>query len=119
MGVHVSPHERESRCGRCLQPHELADRYPEHPAYHPCAYPRDASRGRPGGACRQWPVSGRAHPRCNLRGDAGNDHVPFSGDQDAVLDQIEMFLTGTRRPDTPDKVLATILVVEIVESMVL
>lgn len=49
----------------------------------------------------------------------GNDHVPFSGDQDAVLDQIEMFLTGTRRPDTPDKVLATILVVEIVESMVL
>ena len=46
----------------------------------------------------------------------GNDHLPWVGDQDAVLDQVERFLTGSLTPADPDRVLATILVTDIVGS---
>jgi DNA-binding winged helix-turn-helix (wHTH) protein/pimeloyl-ACP methyl ester carboxylesterase len=41
----------------------------------------------------------------------GIDHLPFVGDQDALLDEIEGFLTGSRQGETPilDRVLATVL----------
>ena len=39
----------------------------------------------------------------------GNDHLPFVGDQDAILDEVEEFLTGVRHVSEPDRVLATIL----------
>ncbi|RAI56039.1 alpha/beta fold hydrolase [Roseicella frigidaeris] len=41
----------------------------------------------------------------------GGDHVLWSGDVDAVLDEIESFLTGARAkaPAWPDRVLATLL----------
>jgi DNA-binding winged helix-turn-helix (wHTH) protein/pimeloyl-ACP methyl ester carboxylesterase len=41
----------------------------------------------------------------------GEDHLPFVGDQDAMLDEIEGFLTGFRHSDQPDRdfVLATIV----------
>jgi len=39
----------------------------------------------------------------------GNDHLPFVGDQDAILDEMEEFLTGVRHPLEPDTVLATVL----------
>ena len=41
----------------------------------------------------------------------GVDHLPFVGDQDAMLDEIEGFLTGSRHGDAPilDRVLATVL----------
>ena len=45
---------------------------------------------------------------------AGADHLPFAGDQDAVLDEVEFFLTGIRPAPEPDRVLATVLVTEIV-----
>ena len=42
----------------------------------------------------------------------GDDHLPFVGDQDAILDQIERFLASARvRPDS-SRVLATILCVD-------
>ena len=44
------------------------------------------------------------------------DHLPFVGDQDAVLDPIEEFLTGVRPAAEPDRVLATVLAVEIVNA---
>jgi len=44
----------------------------------------------------------------------GNDHLPFVGDQDAILDEMEEFLTGVRHPVEPDTVLATVLVGRIV-----
>ena len=47
----------------------------------------------------------------------GNDHLVFAGDQEAVLGEIEQFLTGTRSLPEPDSVLATILFVEIVEAV--
>jgi DNA-binding winged helix-turn-helix (wHTH) protein/pimeloyl-ACP methyl ester carboxylesterase len=41
----------------------------------------------------------------------GVDHLPFVGDQDALLDEIEGFLTGSRHSEAPilDRVLATVL----------
>ncbi|MGH2347946.1 MAG: alpha/beta fold hydrolase, partial [bacterium] len=39
----------------------------------------------------------------------GEDHLPWVGDQDAILDEIEEFLTGVRRGPEPDRVLATVL----------
>ncbi len=46
----------------------------------------------------------------------GVDHFPFAGDQDALLDEVEEFLTGSRRTTEPDRVLATILFLDIVDS---
>jgi class 3 adenylate cyclase len=46
----------------------------------------------------------------------GPDHLPWVGDQDAVLDAIEQFLTGHRAQPALDRVLTTILFTDIVES---
>ena len=46
----------------------------------------------------------------------GNDHLPFVGDQDAILDEVEEFLTGVRHRVEPDTVLATVLVAEIADA---
>jgi class 3 adenylate cyclase len=46
----------------------------------------------------------------------GLDHFCFTGDADAVLDQVEEFLTGELRAGEPDRVLATVLFVDIVGS---
>ena len=45
---------------------------------------------------------------------AGRDHPIWTGDIDAVVDEIEEFLTGTRPAPLPDRVLATILVARLV-----
>ena len=47
---------------------------------------------------------------------AGADHFMFLEDADAVLDEIEEFLTGVRRGPEPDRVLATVLFTDIVGS---
>jgi len=47
---------------------------------------------------------------------AGDDHLPFVGDQDQILDEVEEFLTGVRRGPEPDRVLATVLFTDIVGS---
>ena len=47
---------------------------------------------------------------------AGSDHMPWVGDSDAVLDQVEQFLTGGRRGAEPDRVLATVLFTDIAGS---
>jgi len=46
----------------------------------------------------------------------GEDHMPWVGDQDSVLDEIQEFLTGVRPDREPDRVLATVLVTDIVGS---
>ena len=40
---------------------------------------------------------------------AGVDHLPFVGNQDEILYQVEEFLTGVRHAPEPDRVLATVL----------
>jgi class 3 adenylate cyclase len=47
---------------------------------------------------------------------AGIDHLPFAGDSEAVLQEIEGFLTGARPVPEPDRVLATVLFTDIVGS---
>ncbi len=44
----------------------------------------------------------------------GVDHLPFVGDQDTILDEVEEFLTGVRHQNEPDTVLATVLVARMV-----
>ena len=46
----------------------------------------------------------------------GNDVVPFVGDVDALVDEIQEFITGNRYGPTPERVLATILFTDIVDS---
>jgi len=46
----------------------------------------------------------------------GEDHLPWIGDQDAVADEIEESLTGIRRAPSLDRVLATVLFTDIVDS---
>src|SRR4029079_7230090 len=40
----------------------------------------------------------------------GDDHLPFVGDQEAIRDEVEEFLTGVRHRIEPDTVLATVMV---------
>jgi class 3 adenylate cyclase len=44
----------------------------------------------------------------------GNDHMAWIGDSDALLDEVEEFLTGVRHGPEPDRVLATVLFTDIV-----
>ncbi len=46
----------------------------------------------------------------------GNDHLPFVGDQDSILDEIEEFLTGVRHSPQLDRVLATVLFARVTGS---
>jgi class 3 adenylate cyclase/pimeloyl-ACP methyl ester carboxylesterase len=47
---------------------------------------------------------------------SGNDHIPWLGDSDALIDEIEEFLTGTRQAREPDRALATVLFTDIAGS---
>ena len=46
----------------------------------------------------------------------GEDHLPFTGDIDAILDEVEEFLVGSRRATETERALATILFTDIVAS---
>jgi class 3 adenylate cyclase len=46
----------------------------------------------------------------------GTEYFPYLGDQDAILDEIEEFLTGVRPVPAPDRALATVLFTDIVSS---
>jgi class 3 adenylate cyclase len=46
----------------------------------------------------------------------GDDHLWWIGDQDALLDEVESFLTGAPARHEPDRVLATVLFTDVVDS---
>jgi pimeloyl-ACP methyl ester carboxylesterase len=46
----------------------------------------------------------------------GIDHLPWAGDSDPVLGEVEEFLTGARSLPEPDRVLATVMFTDIVGS---
>ena len=46
----------------------------------------------------------------------GDEHLIWAGDVDAVVDEVEEFLTGARPVHDPDRVLATVLFTDIVGS---
>jgi class 3 adenylate cyclase/DNA-binding SARP family transcriptional activator len=47
---------------------------------------------------------------------AGDDHLWWLGDQDALLDEVERFLVGAAPAREPDRVLATVLFTDVVDS---
>jgi class 3 adenylate cyclase len=67
------------------------------------------------------PVEGARYLAQNIRGAKlvelpGNDHIPFVGNGDAIVDAIQEFLTGVPPAVETDRVLMTVLVVDIVDS---
>lgn len=46
----------------------------------------------------------------------GDDNLPWAEGADHLVDQIEEFLTGTRRPPPTDRVLATVMFTDVVNS---
>ena len=46
----------------------------------------------------------------------GTDHLMVAGDQDAILDEVEEFLTGVRHVHEPERILATVMFTDIVSS---
>lgn len=46
----------------------------------------------------------------------GIDHALFAGDPDPLIDEMEEFLTGTRRSRDVDRILATVMFTDIVDS---
>jgi class 3 adenylate cyclase len=46
----------------------------------------------------------------------GQDHIPWVGDSEPILEQVEEFLTGARHAREPERVLATVLFTDIVGS---
>ena len=57
-------------------------------------------------------------PACKYVELEGIDHLPFVGDQDEILDEIEDFLTGMRHAEEIDRVLATVVNVRIVNPQI-
>ena len=47
---------------------------------------------------------------------AGGDHLPIAGDSDALLDEVEEFVTGTRPVPKTNRILATVMFTDIVDS---
>jgi class 3 adenylate cyclase len=47
---------------------------------------------------------------------SGQDHFPWFGDSDAVVEEIREFLTGVRVAAEPDRVLATVMFTDVVSS---
>lgn len=54
-------------------------------------------------------------PACKYVELGGIDHLPFVGDQEEILEEIEEFLTGVRYPEEHDRVLATVMSIKIVD----
>jgi class 3 adenylate cyclase len=55
-------------------------------------------------------------PDATYRELPGDDHLPFFGDQDTVLDLTEEFLTGASPTAEPDRVVLTVMFTDIVDS---
>jgi class 3 adenylate cyclase len=55
-------------------------------------------------------------PGARLLEQPGQDHLPWLGDADGMLDAIEEFVTGSRHHVDEDRILATVLFTDIVDS---
>jgi pimeloyl-ACP methyl ester carboxylesterase len=68
-----------------------------------------------------WPMDGARYVAARVPGAKfveleGDDHFPFAGDVDALLDEVESFLTGAAPVRDPDRRLLTVLFTDIVAS---
>jgi pimeloyl-ACP methyl ester carboxylesterase/class 3 adenylate cyclase len=67
----------------------------------PAAFSRDVAEGIPGAAGKELP---------------GADHVPFAGEVDGLVDELELFLTGQPPSRPAQRVLSTVLFTDLVDS---
>jgi pimeloyl-ACP methyl ester carboxylesterase len=74
---------------------------------------RSGDRAVPSEIARQM---ARAIPGARFLELPGDDHIPWVGDAEPVLDAIERFLTGALQAAEPNRVLATVLFTDIVDS---
>lgn len=70
---------------------------------------------------RTFPVEGARYMAERIAGARyvefpGEDHLPWVGEQDTVADEVEEFLTGTRHGTESDRLLTTVMFVDIVGS---
>jgi class 3 adenylate cyclase len=70
---------------------------------------------------RSLRVGGSRFMAQNIRGArlvefSGDDHLPWTSSPEPVLNEIEEFLTGSRHVEEPDRVLATVMFADIVDS---
>ena len=70
---------------------------------------------------RALPVAGSRYmaqhiPGAKLVEFPGDDHLPWTSDPEPVLAEIEAFVTGTRPAQEPDRVLATVMFADIIDS---
>jgi len=70
---------------------------------------------------RSLRVGGSRYMAQNIRGARlvefpGDDHLPWTSSPESVLNEIEEFLTGSRHVEEPDRVLATVMFADIVDS---
>jgi class 3 adenylate cyclase len=70
---------------------------------------------------RALPLGGSRYMAERIRGAkfvefAGDDHLPWTSDAEPVLAEIEEFLTGSKHVEEPDRVLATVMFADIVDS---
>jgi pimeloyl-ACP methyl ester carboxylesterase len=70
---------------------------------------------------RALPVEGARYMARQIRGAKlvefpGEDHLPWTMDPEPVLNEIEAFVTGTRPVEEADRVLATVMFADIVDS---
>ena len=96
--------------------HEQPDRRAPHPADDPRPDPGSAPRGRHAGQCRGRPLSRGQHSRREIRRVPRHRPRPVGRRCEPVADEIEEFLTGTHAESEPDRVLATVLFTDIVDS---
>ena len=101
---------------RCRAPaNDRRDRRAPPLASDPGADTRCVSDGRRGHAAGSRYLG--AHiPGAKVVELPGNEYFPHLGDQDAILDEVEEFLTGVRPVHAPDRALATVLFTDIVSS---
>lgn len=55
-------------------------------------------------------------PACKYVELGGIDHLPFVGEQEEILEEIEEFLTGVRHHEEYDRVLATVMSIKIIDA---
>ena len=87
-----------------------------HPAHDPGSDARHPPARGPGGQSARREELASQIPGARYVELPGIDHLPWAGDAEAVLGEIEEFLTGARSVPEPDRVLATVMFTDIVGS---
>jgi class 3 adenylate cyclase len=111
----AAQNERESCRGDRVDDNERRNRCSKRPSRDPRANIAAPQRARHGHRHRREPIyMAERIPGARLVELPGLDHLLWLSDVDAIIGEIEEFLTGVRRSAEPDRILATVLFTDIV-----